>query len=210
MKLAGQCAKIKCCVNFEAPMYMDAQKDFPSKDVRLETLDGTYYHFKTDVFKRQITYSTSENVPANLVTIPVGRALEIIAANNRGEKVVSLVGDMRGGDEHHDFQNVVGQDSLTRFDNKKGRKQKGNKGGQDKNGRPKAEAKQPKPAQQRTSADDSASKRDGGQRDSGKNDGGQQPRRDNRKKGDRRPQQGGGENRREKNNGKNTGEARQK
>ena len=210
MKLAGQCAKIKCCVNFEAPMYMDAQKDFPSKDVRLETLDGTYYHFKTDVFKRQITYSTSENVPANLVTIPVGRALEIIAANNRGEKVVSLVGDMRGGDEHHDFQNVVGQDSLTRFDNKKGRKQKGNKGGQDKNGRPKAEAKQPKPAQQRTSADDSASKRDGGQRDNGKNDGGQQPRRDNRKKGDRRPQQGGGENRREKNNGKNTGEARQK
>ena len=173
-------------------------------------MDGTYYHFKTDVFKRQITYSTSENVPANLVTIPVGRALEIIAANNRGEKIVSLVGDMRGGDEHHDFQNVVGQDSLTRFDNKKGRRQKGNKGGQDKNGRLKAEAKQPKPAQQRTSADDSASKRDGGQRDNGKNAGGQQPRRDNRKKGDRRPQQGGGENRREKNNSKNTGEARQK
>ena len=51
LKLAGQCAKIKCCVNYEADMYVDAQRDFPSKEVTLETMDGTFYHMKTDVFK---------------------------------------------------------------------------------------------------------------------------------------------------------------
>lgn len=129
MKLAGQCAKIKCCVNFEAPMYMDAQKDFPSKDVALETIDGTYYHFKTDVFKRQITYSSAPNIPSNLVTISVERALEVIAANKRGEKVSALCGDAGSVTDTPDFQNVVGQDSLTRFDSSKKNRRKKNKGG---------------------------------------------------------------------------------
>lgn len=124
LKLAGQCAKIKCCVNFEAPMYVDAQKDFPSKDVTLETLDATYYFFKQDVFKRQITYSSAPNYPANLVTISVDRAKEIMAINRTGEKVLTLVAEERNTknvDTHSsDYQNVVGQDSLTRFDRSNG------------------------------------------------------------------------------------------
>ena len=119
LKLAGQCAKIKCCVNFEAPMYVDAQKDFPPKDIPLETIDGTYYFFKADVFKRQLTYSSDQNIPANLQIISVERAKEIMAINRRGEKVASLV--VKDGDAdvaQVDYQNVVGQDSLTRFDKK--------------------------------------------------------------------------------------------
>jgi hypothetical protein len=121
LKLAGQCAKIKCCVNFEAPMYVDAQKDFPSKEVPLETVDGTYYFFKADVFKRQLTYSSDQNIPANLQVISVERAKEIMAINRRGEKVMSLV--VKEGDAEVasiDYQNVVGQDSLTRFDKRQG------------------------------------------------------------------------------------------
>ena len=119
LKLAGQCAKIKCCVNFEAPMYVDAQKDFPSKDLPLETVEGTYYFFKADVFKRQLTYSSDQNIPANLQVISVERAKEIMAINRRGEKVVSLV-EKEGENSaaQIDYQNVVGQDSLTRFDKK--------------------------------------------------------------------------------------------
>ncbi len=123
LKLAGQCAKIKCCVNFEAAMYADAQKDFPSKEVRLETIDGTYYHFKSDVFKRQITYSTAPNMPANLVTISVDRAKQVIALNNRGEKVESLeekASVKQGASAPIEaYGNVVGQDSINRFDKPK-------------------------------------------------------------------------------------------
>ena len=118
LKLAGQCAKIKCCVNFEAPMYVDAQKDFPSKDIPLETVEGTYYFFKADVFKRQLTYSSDQNIPANLQVISVERAKEIIAVNRRGEKVMSLVVKEGESAAPIDYQNVVGQDSLTRFDKK--------------------------------------------------------------------------------------------
>ncbi len=120
MKLAGQCAKIKCCVNFEAQMYVDAQKEFPSKEIQLETVDGTYYHFKTDVFKREMTYSTAPNFPANLVTVDVDRVKKIIALNKKGEKAHG-VKDYEGGvvEKQVDYENVVGQDSLTRFDERK-------------------------------------------------------------------------------------------
>ena len=122
-KLAGQCAKLKCCINFEASTYIDAQKDFPSKEIQLETLDATWYHFKTDVFKREMTYSSAPNMAANLVTISVDRAKEVIALNKNGEKPerLELKGD--GGKEAApiDFNNVVGQDSLTRFDKDKKR-----------------------------------------------------------------------------------------
>ena len=117
-KLAGQCAKIKCCVNFEAPMYVDAQKDFPPKDIPLETVEGAYYFFKADVFKRQLTYSSDQNIPANLQVISVERAKEIMAVNRRGEKVMSLIVKDEESTAPIDYQNVVGQDSLTRFDKK--------------------------------------------------------------------------------------------
>lgn len=145
LKLAGQCAKIKCCVNFEAPMYIDAQKDFPPKDVPLEALDGTYYLFKADVFKRQLSYSTAVGVPANLKTISVERAREIMALNRRGEKVSALEsGEQNSEPKIHtaDYQNVVGQDSLTRFDKNRGDKRRSSRHGsqrRNRGGQPKSE-----------------------------------------------------------------------
>lgn len=126
-KLAGQCAKLKCCLNFEVDAYAEAVKHLPGKDVRLETADATYFHFKTDIFKRTITYSTDKSIPANLVTIDAQRAFEIIAMNKNGEKPLKL---QREGDEEpkaqvKEFGDIVGQDSLTRFDNKKKKKRKG-------------------------------------------------------------------------------------
>lgn len=118
LKMAGQCAKIKCCMNYEVPTYLDAKKDFPRTDIPLETVDATYYHFKTDVFNRLFTYSTDKHMAANLVTISVDRAKEVIAANRRGEKVESLEDKtaVAPAEPVVDYQNVVGQDSLTRFD----------------------------------------------------------------------------------------------
>ncbi|MDE6153545.1 MAG: hypothetical protein K2G21_05300, partial [Muribaculaceae bacterium] len=83
-KLAGQCAKLKCCLNFEVDTYVESLKRLPERNIRLETADNTYYHFKTDIFKREITYSTDKNIPANLVTIDAARAFEIIAMNKAG------------------------------------------------------------------------------------------------------------------------------
>jgi cell fate regulator YaaT (PSP1 superfamily) len=122
-KLAGQCAKLKCCMNYELDSYIDAIKDFPSKEIHLETIDNTFYHFKTDVFKGLISYSTSPTFGANLVTISAKRAKEIIAMNRKGSKPESL-------DDHSeevakpvvvDYENGVGEGSLTRFDSSKKR-----------------------------------------------------------------------------------------
>lgn len=126
-KLAGQCAKLKCCLNFEVDAYVEAVKRMPAKDIRLETADNTYFHFKTDIFKREITYSTDKSIPANLVTIDAARAFEVIAMNKNGEKPLKL---QRDGDEKpkavSEFGDIIGQDSLTRFDKKKKKKKKNN------------------------------------------------------------------------------------
>ena len=87
-KLAGQCAKLKCCLNFEVDAYVESVRQMPSKDIRLETADNTYFHFKTDIFKREITYSTDKQMAANLVTIPAKRAFEVIALNKSRRKAV--------------------------------------------------------------------------------------------------------------------------
>ena len=126
-KLAGQCAKLKCCLNFEVDAYAEAVKYLPGKEIRLETADATYYHFKTDIFKRMITYSTDKAIPANLVTIDAQRAFEIISMNKNGEKPLKLQreGDEASNAQVKEFGDIVGQDSLTRFDNKKKKKRKG-------------------------------------------------------------------------------------
>lgn len=126
-KLAGQCAKLKCCLNFEVDTYAEAVKRMPSKEIKLETADATYFHFKTDIFKKEITYSTDKSIPANLVTIDVQRAFEIISMNKNGEKPLKLQrdGDETRNEQPKEFGDIVGQDSLTRFDNKKKKKRKG-------------------------------------------------------------------------------------
>ena len=122
-KLAGQCAKLKCCLNFEVDSYVEASRSIPDKNVRLETADATYFHFKTDVFKREITYSTDKNIAANLVTITAERAFEVIALNKAGEKPLSLKAE--GEEKPREkaaFGDILGEDDLTRFDKKKKRK----------------------------------------------------------------------------------------
>jgi len=121
-KLAGQCGKLKCCLNFELDAYIDAQKDFPRINIPLETVDGTYYHFKTDIFKGVMWYSSDRIVPANLVEMPVSRIKEVIRLNKRGKKVDQLV-DERVVTKREiktlDYENVVGEDSISRFDEPK-------------------------------------------------------------------------------------------
>lgn len=125
-KLAGQCAKLKCCMNYELDSYMDALKDFPSKEIQLETTENTYFHFKTDVFKGLISYSTSPTFGVNLVTISAKHAKEVVAMNRKGIKPEFL--DDQSEDPEvpvvSDNENGMGQDSLTRFDTQKKRSNK--------------------------------------------------------------------------------------
>ena len=144
-KLAGQCAKLKCCLNFEVDAYVESVRQMPSKDILLETADNTYFHFKTDIFKREITYSTDKQMAANLVTIPAKRAFEVIALNTAGEKPLSLIPE--GSEKPQpkkDFIDLVGQDSLTRFDKTKKKKKKKPQQPKDGNQQPR-----PKDGQQR-------------------------------------------------------------
>lgn len=131
-KLAGQCAKLKCCLNFEVDVYMEAQKKMPPKDVVLETKDSSYYQFKSDILKHEITYSTDKQMPVNCVTLDASRVFEIIALNKRGIKVDQLERDGSQKEQQKEFVDLVGQDSLTRFDktkkkNKKNKEQKNDK-----------------------------------------------------------------------------------
>ena len=129
-KLAGQCAKLKCCLNFEVDTYVEASKQLPQRDLPLETKDNTYYHFKTDIFKRLITYSTDKSMPANLVTIPAERVYEVIALNKNGVKPDKLELDSKERQlEQKEFGDIIGQDSVTRFDKKKKKPRGGNGGG---------------------------------------------------------------------------------
>ena len=129
-KLAGQCAKLKCCLNYEVDAYVEGVKRLPSREVVLETKTNSYFHFKTDIFKRLITYSTDKSIPANLVTIPAERAFEVIALNKRGVKPDNLG---ESSDEERksmkEFGDIVGQDSVTRFDKVKKKKRNRNGGG---------------------------------------------------------------------------------
>ena len=129
-KLAGQCAKLKCCLNYEMPIYEEATKKLPSRNVPLETKDATYYFFSSDPLAEQVTYSTDQRRPANLETISPARAREIIEMNRRGEKPLNLGGKQSAvAIVEVDYQNVVGQDDLTRFDKKKNKNNNnGNRG----------------------------------------------------------------------------------
>jgi cell fate regulator YaaT (PSP1 superfamily) len=124
-KLAGQCAKLKCCINYEIDAYVEALRRFPARETVLETQEHTYFTFKTDVFKREITFSTDKLLAANLVTIDVDRTFEVIAMNKRGQKPYSLSADERPR-SHNDGKDILGQGSLTRFDqsSKKKRRRK--------------------------------------------------------------------------------------
>ena len=117
-KLAGQCGKLKCCMNYEVDMYVEANRSLPSREIVLRTKDADYYHFKTDILAGMLTYSTDKNGAANQVTISKDRAFEIIGMNNKGKKPVKLAPEIEnGGDKETVFNNDILEDqSITRFD----------------------------------------------------------------------------------------------
>ena len=127
LKLAGQCGKLKCCLNYELDTYLDAIKDFPDSNVRLNTQKGNAFHQKTDIFKRLRWFSYPDN-PGNFIPVPIDRVKEIIELNAKNEIPAELTNfkDVVIVEKKLDYENVVGQDSITRFDNAKKKKKSGN------------------------------------------------------------------------------------
>ncbi len=117
-KLAGQCSKLKCCLNYELDSYMDERKDFPPTEMPIITEQGRAFHQKTDVFRRIMWYTVDAENSIDLIPIPVERVKEYQDLNKKGIKV-QISNEKPAGPkpETLDFTNVVGQESLTRFDN---------------------------------------------------------------------------------------------
>jgi len=134
LKLAGQCGKLKCCLNYELDAYLDALKAFPKNDTKLYTQKGTAVCQKTDIFKGLLWYAY-EGEWMNWYVITTEQANDIIKKNKRKEKVASLeeYAAEQIQDTKTDFENVVGQDSLTRFDNPKSKKKRKNNRNRNKN-----------------------------------------------------------------------------
>ncbi|MBQ8467337.1 MAG: hypothetical protein IJ546_06540 [Prevotella sp.] len=122
-KLAGMCAKLKCCLNYEVDDYIEHGRKLPSRDIVLQTLDADYYYFKSDILAGLITYSTDKRIAANLETITGERAKEIIEMNKRGEKPENLQADGQQKEPDGPVDLLAG-DSITRFDKAKKKKKK--------------------------------------------------------------------------------------
>ncbi len=120
LKLAGQCGKLKCCLNYELDAYKDAVKEFPDSNVRLKTKTGTAFLQKTDIFRRRQWYAYPE-APGKFFELSLDRVKEIIALNESNTFPDDLEGfvEIPELEQEPDYENVVGQDSLTRFDRKK-------------------------------------------------------------------------------------------
>ena len=187
-KLAGQCSKLKCCLSYELDSYLDARKDFPKLNGPLQALDADYFHVKSDILARTMSFSTQPGSMAGLVTLSVGRVREIARLNAEGKKPEKITSDtVYSAVEEPTYINVIGEDSITRFDktkrNKK-RKNKGNKGGQ--NGQNNQSQNQNQQAQSPKGGESGQPKQDDNKpRQQGEN----KPKQD-----DNRPKQEGGQN----------------
>lgn len=150
LKLAGQCGKLKCCLNYELDSYLDAIKDFPNTDhLKLRTKKGLAIHQKTDIFKRMMWF-TYEGEFDNFIPVAVDDVKDIIAMNKEGqmpEELKALITETNATKEHiPDYENVVGQDSITRFDRNKKQNRNNNKNNRNRNNGP----RQNKPKQEAT------------------------------------------------------------
>lgn len=157
-KLAGQCSKLKCCLNYEVDSYIDEQRDFPPKE-RLKTEEGEYIYLKCDVFKRIYWYTLDNNAPSGQIPLPVRRVKQVFRMNQKGEKPERLVdvNDLLETNEkpiEHKYDNVVGQDSLTRFD----------KPGNDKGKNRRKGRRKPKPSNSQGGQSNNARNQSGGSR----------------------------------------------
>lgn len=195
-KLAGQCAKLKCCLNYEVDCYVEAQKRLPSREIELETKDGTFYFFKADILSNHVTYSTDKHFAANLVTITAKRAFEVIGMNRRGAKPDSLL-EEENKPVTKKSTDLLDQESLTRFDKRRGNKGEGGKGNGRKGGdrddrnrkkrKPQGEEQQAKQGQQGNQQGQQTKQ---GQRQGNQNQqqsGQQRQRRENQQRGGDRP-----------------------
>ena len=136
-KLAGQCGKLKCCLNYETAAYQDAQTRIPKLNGPLEFMDGAAYLMKTDILRETMYFSYEQGSFANLYPLPASRVKEIIRMNRNGEKPESLKPDTVPAAP--EFVSAVGDDSITRFDDtrkKKRNNQKRNRNGGNKENRP--------------------------------------------------------------------------
>ena len=163
-KLAGQCAKLKCCLNYEVDQYLEASKALPGRDVSLQTTDGEYFLFKSDILTGMVTYSTDKRMAANLVTIPASRAKEVIELNRNGEKPDQL---LEGTNHEHKHKpiDLATQEDVSRFDKKKKKKKK--------KANAEAAADKPEPniqesAQEHTAADKPKARKNGNRNKQGK------------------------------------------
>ena len=121
-KLAGQCAKLKCCMNYEVNQYVEASRLLPSREIALESMEGTFYYFKADILSGMVTYSSDKRIAANLITIPASRAMEVIAMNKEGQKPDTL--EEGGHSTPERPVDLATQEDLNRFDKKKKKKKK--------------------------------------------------------------------------------------
>ncbi len=128
LKLAGQCAKLKCCLNFELDVYLDALQSFPPTDTPLETTEGTYYFFKYDIFKRIMWYSPQKDNPKDMVAVDADHVREIQAMNREGQKPADLGSSQHlAVNEEVGYSNVIELEDLTRFDKNKKNKNRNNR-----------------------------------------------------------------------------------
>ena len=128
-KLAGQCAKLKCCMNYEVDQYMEAGRKLPHRDIVLSTQEGEWFFFKADILAGLVSYSSDKHLAANITTITAERAMDIIAQNKRGENPVALAKNTNK--EKARPIDLATQEDLGRFDaqlaSKKKKKKKKNK-----------------------------------------------------------------------------------
>ncbi|MDD4033337.1 MAG: regulatory iron-sulfur-containing complex subunit RicT [Bacteroidales bacterium] len=125
-KLAGQCGKLKCCLNYELKCYMDAQKDFPDVSKCLETDKGPLFHFKTDIHRRLMWFSSSKDYVSDMLVLSVDKVKTAVALNKAGKKAVGLQGETLSekAEPVDYYKNAVDEDSLTRFQEAKPKKKK--------------------------------------------------------------------------------------
>lgn len=126
-KLAGQCAKLKCCMNYEVDQYVESLKRLPSREIPLHTMDNEYYYFKSDILAKTITYSTDKHLLVGEETIPAKRAFDIINMNREGKKPMTLNEDGIVSKDNHPAD-LLDQDNINRFDATKKKKNKKRKG----------------------------------------------------------------------------------
>ena len=124
-KLAGMCAKLKCCLNYEADDYVEARRKLPSKEIVLQTKDSDYYLVKSDILTGLVTYSTDKNTMSNVETISFDRAHEIINMNKRGEKPLSLTNDGKPKRDNRPAD-LLAEADISRFDKSKKKKKNNN------------------------------------------------------------------------------------